>query len=302
MLTSSCSTFGADLETLAGTAPKVDAYVIVEQPKPWPRKVKEIGGTLSRLRKSVRSNAGKVKYLATPRLSWLESSCQPRALVLVWDGQRCKSFVVSAEVKAVEEALACESPSDEHSYYLVCTHGSRDRCCGTFGYPVFKELDNLNSRRVLEVSHLGGHRFAPVVVAFPEWRYFGHLTPQDCKDFDSSLSTGRPFHQHYRGHGQLDKSLQVVEAELWRLHQQKFQWVKEESREQDKLLVKAQLNESEPQHFRALLGTRYYEGVKSCKDLDKGKLKTLKIPIIESLEKIQLSKGPEGLQQAKSLN
>ena len=59
---------------------------------------------------------------------------------------------------------------------LVCTHGSHDVCCATFGYPSYDELRRryapklAGSLRVWQVSHLGGHRFAPNVVDLPEGR------------------------------------------------------------------------------------------------------------------------------------
>lgn len=280
----SCSEIRPALDTLAGTAPQVEAYVVIEQPKPWPRKVKDIGGTLSRLKKLVRSTRGKIKFLATPRLTWLEPSCHPRALVLVWDGQTCLSHVVPAEVEAVDEALAKEFSSGQEAYYLVCTHGSRDRCCGTFGYPVFKTLEAQNSRRVLEVSHLGGHRFAPVVVAFPEWRYFGHLTSGNCEEFDQLLASGLPYHQHYRGHGQLNKYLQTVEAELWRIHRENFRSVTVVHQDKKQILVKANLSNGVVLEYRAVVGSQSYRGIKSCQDLAKDKTKTLEIPVLQILE------------------
>ena len=64
---------------------------------------------------------------------------------------------------------------------FVCTHGARDACCGTFGYPVFKKIrDEYAGRkelnmRVWRTSHTGGHRFAPTVLDFPEGRYWARL-------------------------------------------------------------------------------------------------------------------------------
>ena len=64
---------------------------------------------------------------------------------------------------------------------VVCTHGSRDVCCGRFGYQVY---DILRRRymvrgkiRVWRSSHIGGYRFAATLIDYPEARYWGHLEP-----------------------------------------------------------------------------------------------------------------------------
>jgi hypothetical protein len=53
---------------------------------------------------------------------------------------------------------------------LVCTHGTRDRCCGRLGTDVFRSLgDRLpEGVRLWRTSHTGGHRFAPTGLTFPD--------------------------------------------------------------------------------------------------------------------------------------
>jgi hypothetical protein len=61
---------------------------------------------------------------------------------------------------------------------LVCTHGARDACCATFGYPIYRELRESwasDTLRVWRASHIGGHRFAPTLIDLPEGRTWGHL-------------------------------------------------------------------------------------------------------------------------------
>jgi len=55
---------------------------------------------------------------------------------------------------------------------LVCTHGSRDRCCGSDGMRVFGNLvgRDLPGVRLWRTSHTGGHRFAPTAVTLPDGR------------------------------------------------------------------------------------------------------------------------------------
>lgn len=71
---------------------------------------------------------------------------------------------------------------------LVCTHGSRDRCCGQAGTVLFLEVENavqasedLTSVRVWRTSHIGGHRFAPTALTLPDGMTWAGL------DLDSTL-------------------------------------------------------------------------------------------------------------------
>ncbi|MBW4632230.1 MAG: sucrase ferredoxin [Iphinoe sp. HA4291-MV1] len=103
---------------------------------------------------------------------------------------------------------------------LVCTHGSHDRCCARYGNPFYfyatsivssLELDNV---RIWKSSHLGGHRFAPTAIDFPDGRYYGAL---DQESFQSILTRSGDItflKKVYRGWGILPNSLQVLEREL----------------------------------------------------------------------------------------
>jgi hypothetical protein len=56
---------------------------------------------------------------------------------------------------------------------LVCTHGTRDACCGSLGTRLWRDLTN-DGIRVWRTSHTGGHRFAPTAITFPDgycWAY-----------------------------------------------------------------------------------------------------------------------------------
>lgn len=71
---------------------------------------------------------------------------------------------------------------------LVCTHGSRDRCCGQAGTVLFLEVEDavrasedLTSVRVWRTSHIGGHRFAPTALTLPDGMTWAGL------DLDSTL-------------------------------------------------------------------------------------------------------------------
>lgn len=88
---------------------------------------------------------------------------------------------------------------------LVCTHGAKDACCATFGFPSFRYLRHdlapqaAEPMRVWRTSHLGGHRFAPTMIDFPQGRAWGHL---DDAALDRIVRHEGPLpdlRRHYRG-------------------------------------------------------------------------------------------------------
>jgi hypothetical protein len=103
---------------------------------------------------------------------------------------------------------------------LVCTHGSRDVCCGKFGYPVYDLLRRRHAARgelrVWRTTHMGGHRFAPTMIDYPEGRLWGHLEPWAAERLAARhgpVSDLRPF---YRGWGGLRSPFeQVAEREIF---------------------------------------------------------------------------------------
>jgi hypothetical protein len=105
---------------------------------------------------------------------------------------------------------------------LVCTHGSHDACCGKFGYPVFETLRygyaaaSEGQLRVWRTSHIGGHRFAPTLIDFPEGRYWGHLEPEVLAKLVLREGSVSELGQFYRGWAGLSgKFEQIAECEIF---------------------------------------------------------------------------------------
>jgi len=97
---------------------------------------------------------------------------------------------------------------------LVCTNGRRDICCALAGRPILQALlaDSSHSARVLEVSHLGGHRFAPTAVLLPSGHAFGRLTVAAAQEvLDSALEGRLGALDHHRGRTALAQPAQAAE-------------------------------------------------------------------------------------------
>jgi hypothetical protein len=266
-----------------GTAPVENAYLIVELAKPWPKKIKA-EEALAQLKPLLKGAAEDVKLLATPRIDWLPLCQRPWALLVRWSAGQALVQELSAQPDELRAALASPAAGKPTPLYLVCTHGSRDRCCGTLGYPVYKTLHESGSRKVLQVSHLGGHRYAPVLLALPEWRFFGHLDCDSCLTMDRVLGQGEPYLEGYRGSGRLPAELQPIEARLWEEYGNQLKELRlANGHGTSTLTVSASFQDGTRRSYRARLGVQEQRGFKSCSDMPKGKQKAIELPTLESL-------------------
>lgn len=100
--------------------------------------------------------------------------------------------------------------------YLVCTNGQRDLCCARFGLPVYTALADRVGDRVWQVTHLGGHRFAPNVLTLPDACLYGRVTPESVDDFVSKIEAGDLDFRRLRGRTCYQPIVQAAEAVLRR--------------------------------------------------------------------------------------
>ena len=106
---------------------------------------------------------------------------------------------------------------------LVCTNGRRDACCAVRARPVADAAHAAAPDNVWEVSHIGGHRFAPTAIHLPSGQTFGRLTGDTAAALAtaSTSSPANPVVQQlfssttHRGRIDLEPVAQVAET-WWR--------------------------------------------------------------------------------------
>ena len=69
--------------------------------------------------------------------------------------------------RALVAGLAARVRAAGEPTLLVCTNGRRDVCCAVRGRPLAAHAARVAPGRAWEVSHTGGHRFAPTAVLLP---------------------------------------------------------------------------------------------------------------------------------------
>lgn len=226
-----------------GTAPTYQAHLLVECPLPWEREVTDSDTFPAALRELLARAA--------------QDGIEPRVTGIMPDPEYAQAgltrvfffahsadapvyakrefLVPPGEAPALVEALlyapggvgrfgAYEQKTEHVREVLVCNHGSRDRCCATFGFPVYQELRRRYARpdsvRVWRCSHLGGHRMAPTLLDLPEGRYYAYVAVDDLPNLIGREGPFAALADQYRGWGRLSPLEQAAEravllAEGW---------------------------------------------------------------------------------------
>jgi hypothetical protein len=164
-----------------GTAGSHRAYLLVDWPLPWPRDVGEIA-ELAVLRPALSATGGRLQAMVAPGDTTLRRVIlyrRPEGPFVRFERHQLDvdpSDVIDAATALLGGAgapgVAGAGDQAEAADVLVCTHGRRDRCCGSLGTDLARGLLADPSRlgpgvRVSRTSHTGGHRFAPTAMLFP---------------------------------------------------------------------------------------------------------------------------------------
>ena len=81
-------------------------------------------------------------------------------------------------------------PTHDDPLWLVCTNGRRDVCCAKTGRPVAAALAERWPAATWETTHLGGHRFAGTLLAWPAGLCLGRLDAATAADACAAIESG----------------------------------------------------------------------------------------------------------------
>jgi hypothetical protein len=220
-----CVLLAAD-EPLAGTAPHARGWILVEQPGAWARDALSGVPPVARVFTGIEADPGvRIQLIRRPGAQPARAAAT-RQVMLVHAGDRPwieALEVTDDDLDAVnwQRVLDPDPPGvgtpSAHELLLVCTHGSRDRCCAEHGRPIAAALAARHPESVWETSHIGGHRFAGNVVVLPSGLVLGHLDAARALRAVEQLAAGRLPLDDLRGRSGLDPAAQAAEV-LARAH------------------------------------------------------------------------------------
>ena len=210
-------------EPMHGTAPRVDAWLLLEYAPVWRAKAladNDLASPISQwLHTQVagfeaRGLAARPQFVRRPEID----TDRTTLFVGVAGGLFRFECVGYDDMLTLDLARAdtlqqrCTRVAEPH--YFVCTNGQRDLCCARYGLPAYARLRELVGRRVWQTTHVGGHRFAPNVVVLPQGVLYGRVRPEVASDFVADVEAGRVSKTHVRGRSAFPPEAQAAEALL----------------------------------------------------------------------------------------
>jgi hypothetical protein len=196
----------------AGTAGSYDGVVLAEWPLPWPRDVGTIPALAELHRKAQSEYGGRWRLQAIAPPARKTGDNGKTAQAGAW-AHRTNAAGASADdpvtpyrgdvllYRRPRQAFAGFEPigPDTGRVVLVCTHGSRDRCCGSLGAALFHRLPAIPGVRIRRTSHTGGHRFAPTAMVLPEGTSWAYLDEETLAAIIARTAPVEQAARHYRG-------------------------------------------------------------------------------------------------------
>lgn len=208
---------------MLGTAEPVDLWLLLEYRPAWQAKALADNALSDAVRRWLSDGMAALEtqgLKVRPQLiRQPEAARQELRLLIHQDGQ-LREFVSGAGgyadlIRTSIQALAADpalGASLRRPRYFVCTNGRRDPCCARFGLPAYAKLRALTGDRAWQITHLGGHRFAPNVLVLPQGVLYGRLGPAQLAAFVAEVESGGLPALHLRGRSCYPQLAQAAEG------------------------------------------------------------------------------------------
>lgn len=210
-------------EAMVGTAVTANLWLLLEYPGPWSAKATEDNDLASLIQAWLQEQ---LALAENSRLQFIKQNrVEPssgRAFFLALTREfnpRLYQFPLDNyhDLLKLDIPALLSGAGDYDRYlrtdplYLVCTNGKRDRCCSLLGLTLHQALDLHVGKAAWQCTHLGGHRFSPTVVTFPNGIYYGRLSPSDLEPFIQAQESNQLYLSHLRGRSCYDDVIQAAE-------------------------------------------------------------------------------------------
>ncbi|MEU6658551.1 sucrase ferredoxin [Streptomyces sp. NPDC046821] len=226
---STCATASRDLnEPLAGTAATARTWLLIEQPGPWGAKAltsSHLDPELGRALEAAAEGTGvRVALIRRPGRHADRHTAAFRRNVYVAHTVPGNTWLRGHMTESPEELLSLDfaalgagdhqgfgTPHDGAPLALVCTNAKRDRCCALLGRPLAADLAASGQDGVWEVTHLGGHRFAPTLLVLPHGYAYGRADAAHVRTVLDAVRAGRVVTEGCRGNSAWGRPGQAAE-------------------------------------------------------------------------------------------
>lgn len=216
-----CSQLNPD-EPLAGTADWVGAWLMLEYRPVWKAKANQDNSLAPDTRAWLDATVAALAAAGIrARPQFVRQPEREAADVRVLFGLPDRLFEVSGasydhlhdvDLVALARGDTTGARQVHEPRYFVCTNGQRDLCCARFGLPVYAALRERVGDRAWQITHLGGHRFAPNVLTLPHGALYGRVQPADVATLVDHVERGELAMPYLRGTSFLPQHVQAAEC------------------------------------------------------------------------------------------
>lgn len=205
-------------EPMLGTADRVDVWLLLEYKPVWkPRAIENNGlddETNRWLEDSVETCAEQGLKARPQFIRRPEIDTGTTTLFIARDNAFGRIEAPDYEAIREVDVLTSDLTPVRENLYFVCTNGQRDLCCARYGLPTFARIQEFVGTRVWQTTHLGGHRFAPNVLALPQGILYGRVDVDDVNEFVATVESGDLSRPHVRGRSAFPAQAQFAEMEV----------------------------------------------------------------------------------------
>src|SRR4051812_35024739 len=171
-------------ESLFGTAPLVDTWLLIENSSAWTAKSLPDDALPEPVRVHLAQMQGQIPRSRRLMIRQCHSRRSTQEFWAVRSSEsqpegRRRDFRNDEDLLLADVPMLLRDAELMQPMYLVCTHGKHDQCCAKFGLATFCALRDLVDKAAWECSHLGGDRFAGNILCLPHGLYYGHVRPED---------------------------------------------------------------------------------------------------------------------------
>lgn len=210
-------------EQMAGTAVSAPVWVLLEYRQLWQARATEENTLPASVKKWLKEQLGMVNG----RLQFIRQTPYQqryRCFVAVPDAHFPRlyrfDFAEYEELLNIDLTAIVSGKTQYTPYlianplFLVCTNGKRDRCCAKFGTALYQAFSEVAGTAVWQTTHLGGHRFAPTLMSFPEGVCYGQFSHDDILPLITAQQNNELYLPKLRGRASYSPIIQIAEYYL----------------------------------------------------------------------------------------
>ena len=233
-----CSNYSLNInESPIGSASNFDKYLLIGVPTPWKSEITESEKFPKKIKSLLEENSNLLettKILGFKTENTYDDIDKTHIILFAkpkGNFEKFEKFEFLSNQKNLEELILhlLNSNYKNHSSkinqnnnsrdLLICIHGARDTCCASIGYPIYEKiLSSQQSSKInaFQVSHLGGHRFAPNIIDMPDGRNWVKISKNSIDEFIGQKKPMNSFKENYRGWTILKNGFeQIAEREVF---------------------------------------------------------------------------------------